>query len=490
MKRVLIGGVLHESNTFNPVLTDSACFRRKELFFGEEMLHYRRNSMTETGGFIDVFEQNGIKVVPSVLASAVPGGRVSAGFFEMLCDTIKETLRKNQVDGVAFALHGAMSAERVDDADGEIITMIRDMVGEAVPVVITLDLHANLTGAFEKVDAAVVYRTYPHLDQQTRGKEAARILLDLMNNKFCSVTAVSSVPLMIGPPHNVLPDDSPMSEVFEHARRIEQNTPGILAACPVHGFMQQDVPFGGAGAIVTGIDRDEAERYAEQVSEMLFRYRHAFWNPVPDTAEAVRQARLSDHPPVAIADSGDNIGGGTPGDGTALLHEILKQGVDSALIQICDPESVRIAVEAGIGATVHLAVGGKSDPCYGPPVEITGTVRTVFDGRYRNKNGGGYLAGIENDMGLAARIDSGGITVLLTSYPVSPDNIMHVNAAGVFPEEYLMTVCKGGLAFRDAYKSPAANHHIAADTPGYSTANLSSLPYRNLSRPVFPLDTM
>ena len=135
-------------------------------------------------------------------------------------------------------------------------------------------------------------------------------------------------------------------------------------------------------------------------------------------------------------------------------------------------------------------VGGKSDSIYGPPVDITGVVRTVFDGRYRNKAGGGYQGGIENDMGLTVRIDSDGITILLTTYPMSPNNIMHVNAVGVFPEDYRMTVCKGGLAFRAAYKPPVTNHHIVADTPGYSTANISSLPYRKLIRPVFPLDTI
>jgi microcystin degradation protein MlrC len=281
-----------------------------------------------------------------------------------------------------------------------------------------------------------------------------------------------------------------MRDIFERARQLEQTNDRIIAACPVHGFMHQDVPFAGAGAIVTAFDREPAEQTAEQLSDMLFLHRNKFWNAIPDAAEAVRQARMSDHPPVAIADSGDNIGGGTPGDGTALLREIMKQGVDSALIQICDPESVQEAARAGIGATIRLRVGGKSDNIYGPPVDITGTVRTVFDGRYRNSDSGGYQGGIETDMGLTVRIDSGGITILLTSYPVSPNNIMHVNAAGVFPEEYRITVCKGGLAFRAAYKPPVTNHHIVADTPGYSTANLSLLPYRNLVRPVFPLDTI
>ena len=354
VKRVLIGGFLHESNTFNPVLTGRENFRRNELYFGDEILRFRRNSKTEIGGFIDILENGGIEIVPSVLASATPGGRVKAGFFETACESILDTLNKYQIDGVVFALHGAMSAEGVDDADGGIISMVRDVVGEKIPISVTLDLHANLTEAYTKVNAAVVYRTYPHLDQQERGRDAANILLRLMREQLQTVTSISTSPLMIGPPHNVLPCDNPMRDVFERARYFEQEDSRILAACPVHGFMHQDVSFARAGAIVTARDRELANRSAEILSDMLFRHRNEFWNTIPDAAEAVRLAQISEHPPVAIADSGDNIGGGTPGDGTALLQEILKQGVDSALIQICDPESVLKAVRAGIGRKIRL----------------------------------------------------------------------------------------------------------------------------------------
>jgi microcystin degradation protein MlrC len=240
--------------------------------------------------------------------------------------------------------------------------------------------------------------------------------------------------------------------------------------------------------VTTDCDPELARKLAETLGDMMFAHRVEFIVDLPDPAETIRLAMGAEHPPVAIADSGDNIGGGTPGDGTALLREIFRQGVDSAFVQLCDPEAVRRAAEAGVGATVSLEVGGKSDPVYGPPVNITGKVRAISDGVYMNRAWGGYSAGVVDTMGLSARIDVNGITVVLTSYPMSPNNIMHANSIGVYPEDYRMTVCKGGLAFREAYKPPVANTYIQGDTPGYSSSNLKHFTFTRIRRPMFPLD--
>ena len=153
-----------------------------------------------------------------------------------------------------------------------------------------------------------------------------------------------------------------------------------------------------------------------------------------------------------------------------------------------DPEAARIAAAQGVGAKVTLPVGGKSDPIYGPPVEITGVVRTITDGMFLNREGGGYRAGVMDNMGLSVRIDAGGITVVLNSITTSPNNIMHANAIGVYPEDYRVSVCKGGLAFREAYKPPIIKSYIQSDTPGYSSSNLKNFTYRRIGRPMFPLD--
>lgn len=490
MKRVLIGGILHETNTFNPRKTDIENFRTKELFYGDEIISKRRNTNSETGGFIKGLESAGIEILPSILASAIPSGIVTKRAVDTFTDTIIDYLEKNCVDGILLSLHGAMVFEEYIDGEGYILEKIRSKTGFDIPVTVTLDLHAVLTEKIAKyADAIVIYRTYPHIDMAERGFECANIMKGILEKKFRPVVEISKQPLLIGPPLNVLPVDFPMKLIMDRARQIEKDTPGVIGVCPAHGFMQQDVDFTGTGvAVTTDNDKDLAKKIADELGNMIFGYRHDFFVRLPDPAETIKSAKECINPPVAIADSGDNIGAGTPGDGTVLLHEILKQNVDSAFIQIWDTAAALKAAEAGIGATVKLTVGGKSDPVFGPPVEIKGIVRTLSDGVYLNREWGGYSAGIIDNMGLSARIDMGGITIVVTSVAVSPNNRMHANSIGVYPEDYRMTVCKGGLAFREAYKPPVSNTFIQSDTPGYSSPNLKNFDFKKIKRPIYPLD--
>jgi len=490
MKRVLIGSILHETNMFNPFLTGLEEFRVRGLFFGDEVIEKRRNTETEIGGFINILEQNGVEIIPTVYASPWPSGLVTTEAVETGVDTIIDTLDQTVVDGVLLSLHGAMVTQEHDDGEGYILERVRQKIGSDIPIIITLDFHATLTpNMAANADAMAIYRTYPHMDMADRGREAATIMMRTINGEINPVVAIAKRPLMIGPPHNVLPSDFPMKHVMDRAREMEREIPGVITACPAQGFMQQDVPYAGVGvAVTTENDPETAQKCADELADLMFSYRKDYFVDLPDPAETIRLAKNSDSPPVAIADSGDNIGGGTPGDGTALLNEIFKQKVDSAFIQLCDLEAARLAAEAGIGSMVTLDVGGKSNPLYGPPVKITGKVRAITDGVYLNRAWGGYWAGIEDNMGLTVRIDIEGITVVVNSIPTSPNNIMHAQSIGVFPEDYRMSVCKGGLAFREAYKPPVVNSYIQSDTPGFSSSNLRNFTFEKIKRPMYPLD--
>jgi microcystin degradation protein MlrC len=490
MKRVMIGGMRHETNMFNPVVTGLKEFRARELFYGDEIIARRRGTNTETGGFIDALDQLGLEIVPSAMGGTIPSGAVAEEAFDAIISPILDTLKHTQVDGIFLSLHGAMVGVNHDDGEGYILERIRSEIGYDIPIVITLDFHATLTPLMASTaNAMIVYRTYPHMDMAERGREAGMLLNKILFRKLSPTLALSKQPLMIGPPHNVLPHDLPMKLVMDRARQMEREIPGVAAACPAQGFMQQDVPYAGTGVVVTtDNDPELAQKLADELGNMMFAHRREFLVDLPDPAEAIRLAMKAGNPPVAIADSGDNIGGGTPGDGTSLLLEILRQGVDSAFVPLWDPESAQLAANAGVGATVTLDVGGKSDPMYGPPVRITGKVRAITDGLYMNRAWGGYSAGVVDNMGLSARIDMDGITVVLNSLPMSPNNIMHANSIGVYPEDYRMTVCKGGLAFREAYKPPVTNTYIQSDTPGYSSSNLKQFTFKRIRRPMFPLD--
>lgn len=490
MKRIMLAGFAHETNLFNPFPTRLDDFIIRGILYGDEIVVKRRNTNTEVGGSIEVFEKHGIEIVPSVVGNAMPAGIVTSEAVDAFMSAMLDTLDSKPVDGVMLHLHGAMVTEDHDDGEGYVIEMIREKIGSEIPIVVTLDLHATLTPLMiENADAITIYRTYPHMDMAERGREAASIMLKILNGEIHPVMALSKPPLLIGPPQNVLPTDMPMKAIFNRARAMERRISTVIAACPAHGFMQQDVPFAGIGVVVTTDGKPElARKLADELGNMMFSCRKEYLVDLPDPEETVRLAMASDKPPVAIADTGDNIGGGTPGDGTALLHQILEQSVDTAFVPLCDPEAAKLAAEAGVGSMVTLEVGGKSDPVYGPPVKITGKLKAVTDGVYLNREGKGYWAGVVTDMGLSVRIDVDGITIVLNSIPTSPNNIMHANSLGVYPEDYRMTICKGGLAFREAYKPPVANSYILSDTPGYSSSNLKSFTYKKIRRPIFPLD--
>lgn len=490
MNRVMIGGIMHETNTFNPELTSLENFKQRALFYGDEMIAKRHGTNTELGGFIEGLEEDEVEIVPSMFANARPSGLVTEAALQAFLDAALETLRDQAVDGILLALHGAMTTQEHEDAEGYILQRLRETVGDAVPIVITLDLHATLTPRMAaNADAMVIYRTYPHMDMAARGREGAEIMLRSLDGEIQPTVAISKQPLLICPPLNVLPTDSPMKGIMTRAREMERENDQVISACPAHGFAQQDVFYSGVGAAVTTDGNFAlAQTLADELSALLFEYRWEYEVDLPDPAETIRLAATSDNPLVVIADTGDNIGGGTPGDGTALLHEILRQNVDSAFVPLWDPEAAAKAARAGVGATVGLAAGGKSNPIYGPPVEIKGRVRTITDGVYLNRAWGGYAAGVVSEMGLSVRIDMGDITIALNSIAASPNNIMHAKSMGIYPEDYLMSVCKGGLAFREAYKPPIVNSYIQSDTPGYSSSDLSAFTWERIRRPIAPLD--
>jgi microcystin degradation protein MlrC len=471
----MVGSFSHETNTFNPDRTGIDEFKRGARY-GDDVWKNARGGCT--GGFVETVQASGEKIeLAGSVAAGGDGGMVSDEAFDWGLGIILDTLEKRPVDAVYLNLHGAGAAESHPDLEGDLMDRIRKKVGPGIPIMITVDLHATLTPLWAKAaDAVSVYRTYPHVDMRECGREIAHTMLKTLRGEIRPVAAVKKIPLLIGPPLNVLPNEMPMKLTYDRAREMERTLFGALIACPAQGFMQQDVPECGAGAVVT-VDRDRAlaQKYADELCEIMFAHRKEYWVHLPDAAEAVRLAMTTMQPPVAISDGGDNIGAGTPGDGTELLHEILSQGVDSAFVMIWDPEAAQKAVRGTVGSTLTLDVGGRSDAVYGPPVTVTGTLRAVV-----GAPGGGDVS---------ARIDVKGVSIVVNSLRRGPADLGRPKELGIDPSKYRMTVCKGGFAFRTAYR-PDTYRYIMAETPGYASTNLKQFPYRKIKRPIYPLDEM
>ncbi len=480
-KRIMIGGFSHETNTFNPRKTTLELFK-KGMRQGQDVL-LRGGGMVHgtvgdsIGGFMDVMEMFDVELVGSIRAGEGQG-IVTKEAFDYITGAMLDTLDKNQVDGVYISLHGGGVAEGHPDLEGDTLALIRKKVGPDVPVMFTMDLHCKPTQQMAEVaDAVSVYRTYPHADAFEVGKETAVMMMGTLTGKIKPVVAVRKLPLMIGPPLNVVTADLPIRLVYDKAKVMERTIPGVLTVCPCHGFMQQDVPTQGAGVIVT-TDRDRAlaQKMADELGDLMFSYRKDYWVHLPYPDETIREALALNRKtgkPVAIADGGDNMGAGTPGDGTALLAQLLKQNAKNALVQIWDPESAKKAAAKGVGSTVTLDVGGKSHPLYGPPVSVTGKVKLVSD-----------FSGKNNP---AVCIETAGITLVVNTAQIGPNDQKNLRAMDIDPAKYAMVVCKGGFAFRPQYPE-SIYAYIMSNTPGFASVDLKSFTWKQIPRPIYPLD--
>jgi microcystin degradation protein MlrC len=381
--RIAVGGILHETNTFADGLTELAAFETPGAFpgllKGQEVLTTLRGSRICVGGYIAAAEQLHMELAPLIWTFAMPSGTVRHAAYEHLRGFLLEALRKTlPVDGVLLDLHGAMVTDVCEDVEGDLLGHVRQMVGPRVPVMATLDFHANITPAMAQwADALVGFDTYPHVDYFERGQEAAQWMAAAAGGRLKPVIGFRGVDMLIGCPKQCTLY-GPMAEALARVHEFERR-PGILGITLAGGFPYADIHDAGASvAVMAHGDPNLARRTADEIALSLWERREEFRVRLTPVREAIAYALTTGHKPVVLADVSDNPGGGGPGDGTVMLKELVEGNVPSAVVAvIVDPEAVRAAKEAGIGATVTLAVGGKRDRRHGDPLTLTGEVRWV-----------------------------------------------------------------------------------------------------------------
>jgi microcystin degradation protein MlrC len=484
--RIAIAGFMHESNTFNSVITDRAAFEAQSLVYGADLIDEWRDAHHEVGGFLEAADLEGFEPVPIVMAWATPSGPVADSLFQEITDHIIESVRRHRPDGLLLALHGAMVAESHLDADGEVLARLRHAFGPAFPIVLSLDLHGNLSHRLIQLSqAAVAYRTYPHVDQRECGRRTASLLIRLLRGQIQPRMAIAKPPTII----NIMAQDTncePMRGFMDAVRDLEKQ-PGILSASLLPGFAYADVPqMGPSVVIVTDGDADLARREADRLAHDIWQAREQFSRRLPDAATAVTQALKGDQLPVVLVDTGDNVGGGSAGDGTVLLAEVLRQEATDGVVCLCAPEEVQLCASAGIGAEITLTVGGKVDRLHGDPVTVTGRVKLLHDGKYvesQPRHGGRR----SNFMGQTALVEIQGRNLLvLNSLRHPPFSLGQLTCLGIEPQKQRILVVKAAIAYKAAY-APIAGTIIEVDTPGLTAVNPARFHYRNIRRPMFPL---
>ncbi len=488
MKRVGVAGFLHESNTFLGVPTTYEQFAATSLTRDSEMLERWRDSHHELGGMLRGLVAEDIAIVPLVATFAVPSGTISAEGFEAVADELLDAIRKAlPLDGLLLALHGATVSEAYRDADGEVLRRVRELVGDEMPVVTTLDLHANVSEAMiQHATATVAYRSNPHLDQEQRGAEAAAILARTLRGEVSPVQAIERPPMLVHISRQ-FSGESPARELYDDVAAV-MAWPGILSASAAMGFPYADVEEMGASFLAVA-DGDDAlaRRAAQWMARRAWNRRAEFVGQLPSPAEAVRMAAAATELPVVLMDVGDNVGAGSPGDSTILFEEVMRQGVRNALVILYDPAAVERCVTAGIGADVRVAVGGKTDVRHGAPVMISGRVRTLSDGKFVETQirHGGWGA---MDQGTTAVVETAEEhTVVLTSKRMAPMSLEQVLSLGIHPERKRILIVKGVVAPRAAYE-PVAALIVLVDSAGVTSDNPRHFDYKHRRVPLFPLE--
>ncbi|HMO56774.1 MAG TPA: M81 family metallopeptidase [Roseiflexaceae bacterium] len=486
--RIAIGGIVQESNSFSPVPGSWLHFPSPQILRADELLTQRIATRTEIGGAIDVAREHGISLLPLFHASAsASAGALRRDLYVALRDELIGRLRAaGPVDGVLLVMHGAMAAEGCDDATGEVIRQVREMIGPDTPIVVTLDLHANVTYRMvEHASAIVGYHTAPHIDLYETGRGGTELLIRTIAGEVRPTMALRRLPMIL-PAENGRTTDGPYAEVMQRAISL-CSSPGALEMSVFSVQPWLDLEDVGCSVVtVTDSEQALAEELADELAEMFWERRTRFTVTLRPAAETLREALAAANGPVVVADSADAPSSGAPGDATGALALLLAEApTRPCMLNIVDPEAVAHMIAVGVGSDVTLRLGASSGCLLYEPIEVSGRVRLISDGEFVNKGQG--FQGVTFYRGRTGVLQIGQIALVVMERPVIQWDPELYRSVGLEPADAQVVIVKSPAAFRAAYAPFAAAIEIL-DVPGVCSPNLATLPFRRVRRPLYPLD--
>ena len=480
--QILIGGVQHETNTFSPLPTDFDSFRRQQFATGEDLIRRYRGTGTELVGMIDKASRLGMRLAPTVFAAATPSGIVRRDAFRSLTGDLCAQARSiRHVSGALMVLHGAMVAEDCDEADARILALLRAALGDDVPIVATLDFHANISRALvEAADVLVVYDTFPHADMAERGRDAARILQDLIAGQPKPAPVFRKIPLLPASDRQITASN-PMKDIMSMVRTARRSE-HVLSCSVAAGFPFADVAHLGMSVLTYG-EAGHAAGVADGLADAIWTRRAEFTSAGVGVSDAVTLAETS-KPPVILVDAADNVGGGAPGDGTAILAEMLNRGFTGATVVLWDPAGAEKAVEIGSGGRFDGLVGAHSGVDNGDPVFLDGHVG--FAARVSYRRTGSYMNGTTVELGNVALVEAYGNNVVMTTERLMPFDTDHLKALKIRAQDQRAIIVKSGSAWRAAF-GEIAETVVNVDGPGITSQQFHRLHYRKHVGELFPI---
>jgi microcystin degradation protein MlrC len=483
--KIAIAGFQHETNTFAPSLATFEEFAKQDawpaMLMGDDVVAVMTGVNIPITGFIDeAARSTDWELLPILWCSAEPSSYVTDDAYERIVAMILDDIRNvDDLDGIYLDLHGAMVVQSFEDGEGELLRRIRDIVGDDMPVVVSLDLHSNTTSAmWEHATAITMFRTYPHVDMAVTGARAVRHMKRALDGKT-TYKAWRQSPFLV-PLTAQHTGSTPCRELY--AKALNMGGDGILSAELSMGFPPADIHDAGPVVVAYGETQGAADAAADDLFQALLDAEPAFDDQLISPEEAVRRAMARDQGPVVIADAQDNAGAGASSDTVGVLEALINGRAQGAVLALLDDaESAVMAHDAGEGAEISLSLGGKSGQPGQQPFHGKFLVEALGDGRI--KFSGTMYGGFEGDLGAMASLrvvdDTCDVRVVVGSIRcqcLDQDFFRHV---GIEPSEQHIVVVKSSVHFRADFE-PIAKEVLVAEAPGAHPCRLENVEYKNL----------
>ncbi len=490
--RIAVGGFQHETNTFAPSKAPYAAFEQADswpgLQKGPNLLTAFKGMNVPIAGFIDAAQAKGHTLLPLVWCSATPSAHVTEEAYERIVEMLLDALGyAGEIDAVYLDLHGAMVTEHLQDGEGELLKRVRAAVGTGIPVVASLDLHANVTAEMvEYSDALIAYRTYPHVDMSETGARAAAYLDAIFTGLPRQAKAMRKIDFLI-PLTAQCTLVEPSAGIYRDVAALEGSVLGngrVSTVSFAGGFAPADIkdcsPTVIAYADTEAAANEAADRVAREVNDAEGRFREKLWSAHDAVAYAI--ANAGEGGPIILADTQDNPGAGGNGDTVGVLRELIAQNAPRAALGVLfDPGAAKQAAEAGEGAHLRLKLGAKTGGADEDPVDDEFEVVRVTNGEFLAT--GPFYGGSRMSLGTTARLRKGGVEIVVASRKAQCADQEMLKHTGIDPKSLAILVVKSSVHFRADF-GPLAREVLVVESPGPNIADLAKLPYRHLRKGV------
>lgn len=486
MARIVIGGFQHETNTFAPAKASFADFELADgwpgLTRGDAMLNTFDGINLPMAGFIDRAREHHHQFLPTLWCSAAPSAHVTTDAYERIAGELLERIAEydGRFDGIYLDLHGAMVTEHLDDGEGELLERLRRQAGDSIPIVVSLDLHANITDRMVRhASALVVCRTYPHVDLAESGSISADLMSRLVAGQKVAKAmrrAEFLVPLtwqctLIEPAKSI------------YRKVAEAERKGAVSSSFAFGFPPADIPECGPVVVAYAEDQATADRIADALVDAVNRAEPSFAGKVWSATEAASYAKAKGNvakKPIILADTQDNPGAGGASDSVGMLAALVQAGAEGAVVaNLCDPGAARAAHQAGLGAQITLDLGGHSGVPGQHPYHGRFKVEALGDGNFIAT--GPFYRGNHMQLGPMALLSTGGVRVVVTSRKQQAADQAMLRHLGLEPKDQKILALKSSVHFRADFE-PIAEEVLIVAAPGANPLDHRELPYKRLRK--------